>query len=216
MAQLNLKELKYESALVLVEVARRALQAKFDMDGNTITSTYATKQEVEALKAVHFEVVPELPETGEPNIIYLAPKSGGSAPNVYDEYIWIKLETETTGHWEKIGSTDIDLSNYVKKTGATSQSIEGNLVLNNTTTSSVKLQNGSVILSTGVTNSATMTPQAGKNVSITLPGISGTLATTDQLTVVDESDINGKINVDGEDLNVYTSPITATSVSIDW
>ena len=51
----------------------------------------------------------KLPETGEKGKIYLIPNSG-SAPNVYDEYIWLVDEAK----FEKIGSTDIDLSDYIK------------------------------------------------------------------------------------------------------
>ena len=48
----------------------------------------------------------ELPDTGDPGVIYLKPHTHGSDDN-YDEYIY------TNGAWEKIGNTDIDLSNYV-------------------------------------------------------------------------------------------------------
>lgn len=51
-----------------------------------------------------FEKVEQLPETGQYNIIYLVPKTGGG----YTEYIW--LETE---EYDEIGTTDIDLSQYV-------------------------------------------------------------------------------------------------------
>ena len=58
------------------------------------------------LSTLSFEVVDSLPETGETNKIYLVPKTQGQSQNGYDEYIFIN---ET---WEKIGSTDIDLSQY--------------------------------------------------------------------------------------------------------
>lgn len=45
-----------------------------------------------------FEVVQTLPSTGAANTIYLVPNSG-SAPNIYDEYIW-------TTAWEKLGTTE--------------------------------------------------------------------------------------------------------------
>lgn len=78
----------------------------------TKSQTY-TKQEVLDLigqiEGVSIQAVNELPQTGEPNIIYLVPKQGETG-DVKDEYIWVN------NAWEKIGSTDIDLSNYATKT----------------------------------------------------------------------------------------------------
>lgn len=55
---------------------------------------------------VRFEVVNALPATGEDGVIYLVPNSG-ETPNIYDEYIWVNES------FEKIGTTEIDLSGYV-------------------------------------------------------------------------------------------------------
>ena len=55
-----------------------------------------------------FEVVSELPKTGEKGIIYLK-SNNGAAPNQYDEYIWVN------NGFEKIGSTAVDLSGYWAK-----------------------------------------------------------------------------------------------------
>lgn len=72
-------------------------------------------QAIAAVSGIEF-IKPEggvLPETGRSGAIYLIPNQG-SAPNIYDEYIWIKGATEETpGSWEKIGTTEIDLSGYV-------------------------------------------------------------------------------------------------------
>ena len=57
---------------------------------------------------IDFQIVQSLPSTGTKGIIYLVPNSG-SSPNIYDEYIWIT----TSSSFEKIGTTDIDLSGYV-------------------------------------------------------------------------------------------------------
>lgn len=67
-----------------------------------------------------FEVVQSLPQTGEKGIIYLVPNSG-SAPNTYDEYIWI--DGDPTGSFEKIGTTAVDLSNYWTMTSGQSNSL---------------------------------------------------------------------------------------------
>lgn len=58
---------------------------------------------------ISYEVVASLPATGESGVIYLVP-NGGSGSNVKDEYIWIA----STSSFEKIGSTDVDLSGYVQ------------------------------------------------------------------------------------------------------
>ena len=74
------------------------------------SETY-TKTEVNslisAIRSVSFEVVNELPTTGESNIIYLVPSESSQTQNVKDEYIWLN------NAWEQIGSTAIDLSDYV-------------------------------------------------------------------------------------------------------
>lgn len=72
-----------------------------------------TKAEVDALIAgiegVTIEIVSELPSEGDRNVIYFVPNSSVS-PNYYDEYMYIN------DAWEKIGSTEVDLSNYYTKT----------------------------------------------------------------------------------------------------
>lgn len=59
----------------------------------------------------NFQVVNALPtENISTSTIYLVPATTPSADNVYDEYIYVN------GDWEHIGSTTIDLSDYVTKT----------------------------------------------------------------------------------------------------
>jgi len=77
------------------------------------TDTY-TQTEVNNLISAavngRFEKVTVLPASGEPNVIYLVPKTTALTNNVYDEYIW------QDNAWELLGSTEIDLSNYVTTT----------------------------------------------------------------------------------------------------
>lgn len=63
------------------------------------------KEMIANLANLQIEVVDQLPSVGETNIIYLVKKSG-SAPDIHDEYVFVD------GKWEKIGNTEIDLSNY--------------------------------------------------------------------------------------------------------
>lgn len=62
------------------------------------------------ITGVEFQIVQTLPATGEKGVIYLVPNSG-SGNNSYDEYIWIT--NGSTSRFEKIGTTDVDLSGYV-------------------------------------------------------------------------------------------------------
>ncbi len=81
----------------------------------TKASTYSREEVnniVSGIKTIQFQVVASLPTTGQSNIIYLL-TNGGTTPNIYDEYIWVA--SGDTGSFEKIGSTDIDLSGYWKK-----------------------------------------------------------------------------------------------------
>ena len=60
----------------------------------------------------------DLPATGQNGVIYLVPISGAQVPNIYDEYVWYtdSSTTPSTSGYEKIGTTAIDLSGYVKYT----------------------------------------------------------------------------------------------------
>ena len=87
------------------------------IEGNVIsaimnaTNTY-TKVEIDELlgdlEHLRMQEVSELPATGESNIIYLVPKTGGG----YEMYVW---DTENNDFVD-IGGTDIDLANYVTTT----------------------------------------------------------------------------------------------------
>ena len=78
---------------------------------------YQTASEVQSaiteaigdITGFEFQIVEELPGTGENGVIYLISNSR-TGQNIYDEYIW------TGTGYEKIGTTDVDLSNYWSKT----------------------------------------------------------------------------------------------------
>lgn len=80
-----------------------------------IATTAFVKTAVDAaigsVTQISYEVVDALPTTGVAGKIYLVAHNHGSS-DIYDEYIWVNATTK----FEKIGSTDIDLSNYVQKT----------------------------------------------------------------------------------------------------
>ncbi len=70
---------------------------------------------IASVTSIEFRVVQTLPQEGENGVIYLVP-NGGSGTNVKDEYVWIPGSGGASGTWEKIGSTDVDLSGYVQTT----------------------------------------------------------------------------------------------------
>jgi len=59
--------------------------------------------------------VDTLPTTGEPYVLYLVPVDVPQTKNIYDEYIWA-IQSDDTYDWEKLGTTELDLSGYVKYT----------------------------------------------------------------------------------------------------
>lgn len=63
---------------------------------------------IAGISGFHAEIVSELPASGQSNILYLVAKSSAASGNGYDEYLYIN------GAWERVGSTDIDLSGYVQ------------------------------------------------------------------------------------------------------
>lgn len=78
------------------------------------SETY-TKEEVNTLignlATMEIRAVDNLPARGKSNVIYLVPKDSAQTNNAKDEYLW------TGTAFEKIGDTEIDLSNYLTKTG---------------------------------------------------------------------------------------------------
>lgn len=63
-----------------------------------------------AISTMTIQVVQTLPTQDiSTTTIYLVPSQTSETQNVYDEYIYV------SNNWEKIGSTDIDLSNYYTK-----------------------------------------------------------------------------------------------------
>ena len=63
---------------------------------------------IAGVSGFHAEIVSELPASGQSNILYLVAKSTAASGDGYDEYLYIN------GAWERVGSTDIDLSGYVQ------------------------------------------------------------------------------------------------------
>lgn len=72
--------------------------------------TSAIAAAVGGISGIEFKVVATLPANGEASIIYLLSNGSSENKNSYDEYIW------TGSSFEKIGTTAVDLSGYLKST----------------------------------------------------------------------------------------------------
>ena len=90
-------------------------QLQEGLDSKQPVGEYATPldimQAIAAIPQFKLSIVSELPLAGEKMTLYLIPKQG-TDNDVYNEYIWI----EETGLFEFLGTTAVDLTEYVKKT----------------------------------------------------------------------------------------------------
>lgn len=70
------------------------------------------------ITSFEYKIVDSLPAVsdGKKGVIYLVSHSGGTTQNIYDEYIFLPADGSTAARYEKIGTTDIDLTPYAKKT----------------------------------------------------------------------------------------------------
>ena len=89
------------------------------LKSETFTKT-EVNQLIDAVKQFQYQSVQTLPTASAStmNIIYLVPGQSPTTQNVKDEYITIATTNEmqeTVYSWEKIGTTEIDLSNYYTK-----------------------------------------------------------------------------------------------------
>lgn len=104
-------------AITIDGVTYRNLPEQVKENAENIEQLQADVVELQEGAKLKYEVVDELPETGESGIVYLVPMDDGEQPNIYEEYLWVD------GEWEMIGTTAIDLTNYVTLDGT--QTISG-------------------------------------------------------------------------------------------
>lgn len=96
-------------------VTSKGYQSASDVESIVTGKGYQTASDVSSaitaalsgFTGIDFSIVEVLPETGTKGIIYLVSNGGGNS-NIYDEYIWV------TDKFEKIGTTDVDLSGYLQ------------------------------------------------------------------------------------------------------
>lgn len=77
-------------------------------------------QAIASIPQFNLSIVDALPSTGEKMTLYLVPKEGTNN-DVYDEYIWI----EQTSSFEHLGTTAVDLTDYVKNTDYATADVGG-------------------------------------------------------------------------------------------
>lgn len=145
---------------------------------------------VAGLATINITVVESLPDTGASNIIYLVAHSHGTGDS-YDEYIWVA----SANKFEKIGSTDIDLSGYV----LTSRTINGHALTSNVTITKTDLSLGNVV-NTG--DSAV--PVENGTTKFTTGGAYTELAKK-QNTISSANKLSADLISDGTNNKVYTS-----------
>lgn len=113
-AQVNIIESVKVNGTVLVPAGKAvdvSVPTKLSQLSND--ATFQSKTEIQKLindavgkiTGIDFQIVSALPSAGVKGTIYLL-SNGGKNSNIYDEYIYVGTS------WEKIGTTDIDLSDY--------------------------------------------------------------------------------------------------------
>ena len=111
---------------------------------NNLTNYYdksSVDQMISAISSLKIQVVEELPtEDIDTSTIYLVPIAGSpSEDNYYEEYIYIVVEegSPIVGHWEMIGTAQVDLTDYMQKSNNLSDVADRQTALNNLTGSGV-------------------------------------------------------------------------------
>lgn len=150
-------------------------------DMNPATKKYVDDA-ISAAATGEFQVVEDLPDSGNAGVIYLVEHSHGSGDG-YDEYIYVE------GAWEKIGNTDIDLSNYVNSLGGDADAG----VVTNITKAGQTITVSSVSL---------VTPD---------PTASGTTAVA--IDTISQA-ANGKITVTKKNIQIAQSQVTGLSSTL--
>lgn len=64
---------------------------------------------------VNYQVVQTLPVEGTPGVIYLVPSGEGTSSDYYDEYMYVPEANNVAAHFERIGSTQTSITDYVQR-----------------------------------------------------------------------------------------------------
>lgn len=106
---------KEQAGTHAVQTARDAAQAIASAQTATEAAARAEEYARYGIRInTDYASLEELPRPGNSQIVYFIP-NGSSAPNAYDEYVWTE---KSGGEYEKIGTTEIDLTAYLTKENA--------------------------------------------------------------------------------------------------
>ena len=124
--QYFISALEQENGLVRAKKADFATQFTVNLEsaqsqGDVVTLAQLSQSIASAVGKItsfEYKIVDSLPAVsdGKKGTIYLVAHSGSTNQNSYDEYIFLPAEGSTAARYEKIGTTDIDLTPYAKKT----------------------------------------------------------------------------------------------------
>ena len=98
---------KIDASAVTIDTTISADSTNANVPGSKAVYDFVTNA-IAGISGFHAEIVSELPATGKTNILYLVAKTSAASGDGYDEYLYIN------GAFERVGSTDIDLSGYVQ------------------------------------------------------------------------------------------------------
>ena len=169
------------------------------------------------IATIQIEVVESLPSTGQSNIIYLVSKNPGQPSNIYDEYLW------TGTVFEKVGDTSINLSEYLEKTGDSSnttvsfvESSNRNLPVTGDSVSTIigktikYLKDLKISAFTGDYDDLVNKPSAIKKTSFDI----STIQTTNSITISDGTTIVGVMVVDDVTKEIVMCDITVNGLKV--
>lgn len=196
-------------------------------------TNYYDKDEVDTLigsvASLDIQVVNSLPTTDiSTTTIYLVPTSDPGQENVKDEYI---NTTGTSAGWEKIGSTSVDLSDYVTQSDLSStlegyvesyefeelrDNVEQNYLLKYNSdqySDSIQIDTSSNMLLNGdsgvsITSDSTISLESGNSSNIDLQSDASVNINASTVTIS-----NGYSSADAVDVNASTVTINASTVT---
>lgn len=110
-----IKKIKLPNEATARDIGANSSNIIYDGDAGTTTTLNEKIQSIFTaigdINSFEIAIVNELPATGDDHTIYFVPEFEGSTS--HNEYMYID------NHWELIGSTTIDLSNYLQKSDIT-------------------------------------------------------------------------------------------------
>ena len=98
---------KIDALAVAIDSTITADSTNANVPGSKAVYDFVTKA-IADISVFDVRVTTHLPDVGRANVLYLLAKSTAESGDGYDEYLYIN------GAWERVGSTDIDLSGYVQ------------------------------------------------------------------------------------------------------